>query len=148
MFLFSYTLACIIRIILLYAMLLELLFAYALFISFTLFMPIIPSHKSDMNNSCRIIFIKINIIKVNIIKIYTTSLVENVTLAEYLSKRVYYHLSIKHYGVFLIILLVRNQLKTNFNTGKRCTYVVINCFNTHFFIFVAVRNRLERMTTF
>lgn len=130
LFLFSYTLACIIRIILLYAMLLELLFAYVLFISFMLFIPIIPSHKSDMNNGCRIIFIKINIIKVNIIKIYTISLVENVTLAEYLSKRVYYHLSIKHYGVFLIILLVRNQLKTNFNTGKRLSVVLHTYFSS------------------
>ena len=46
-------------------------FAYTLSKYFVLFKFIAPSHKSDMSNSVRIMFIKISIVKVNIIKIYT-----------------------------------------------------------------------------
>ena len=35
--------------------------SYVFFTCFVLFKPITPSHKSDMNNSCGIIFIKIKL---------------------------------------------------------------------------------------
>ena len=48
-------------------------FAYIFFKCFALLKSIMQSHKSHMNNSFRIILIKIILVKINIIKIYTNN---------------------------------------------------------------------------
>ena len=80
--------------ILLDVMLQALIFAYFFFKCFALFQSIMPSHKFEMSNNFRIIFIRTSITKVNIIKIFTKnthhypySSLENVTLPEPSSKK-------------------------------------------------------------
>ena len=72
-----------------------------------------PSHKSEMNNRFRIIFIKINIINVNFIKIYTKIthfITKDATLLESTLTKTLQLLENKSSASFLIILLVT---KTN-----------------------------------
>ena len=78
---------------------------------FALFKFNMPSQKSDMNNSVRIIFIIISIFKVNIIKIYiknTHSIINRCDITRIFIKIEYIFICGQAVKSFLIILLVTN----------------------------------------
>ena len=81
------------------------------------------SHKPNMNNSFRIIFIKIIIIKVKVFKFYSYSKKTHILTKECNSTRVYI---IKVYIIrenkiiqFSSILFVTNESKANFDVGRQ-----------------------------
>ena len=81
------------------------------------------SHQPNMNNSFRIIFIKIIIIKVKVFKFYSYSKKTHILTKECNSTRVYI---IKVYIIrenkiiqFSSILFVTNESKANFDVGRQ-----------------------------
>ena len=88
-------------------------FTYIFFKCFAFFQFITPRQKSDINNSFRIMFIKINIIKVDFIKVYAKN-------THFITKKCGYS-SLWNKGLwsFLIIVSVTNQSATNFNDGRQ-----------------------------
>ena len=125
-----------------------------------------PGHKSDMNNSFRIMFIKINIIKVSIIKIYTKNTVFVTRECEV--TRIFIKKSIslswnKALWSFFIIVFVTNQSRTNFNAGRisskslshifgvfylsRQNFSIRNSLITHFFSLISIRNKIKYKMT-
>ena len=122
LFLFSYLLAYTNPTILLDVTPLVLILFLYFFKCFTFFKFIVPSQRSDMNNSFKIIFMKISIIKVNIIKIYTKNthfITWKCDITRIFIKKSTSSMQIKYYKAFLIILLVANQSGINFNVGKK-----------------------------
>ena len=99
-------------------------FCLTFFHCFTLFKSITPSLKSNMNNSCRIIPIKINIIKVNIINIYTKNthfMTEKCDITRIFINKDYIILENNSWSSFLIILLITNQSGKNFDVGRKAS---------------------------
>ena len=126
-----------------------------------------PSHKSDMNNSFRIIFMKINIVKVNIRKIHTKNTHFNTKKCDITRICI-----IKNYMVFrklsIIIFLsffVKNQSRINFNACRRASTVLLhisqvlylsseyfklifgNSFVTHFLYFILIMDKIKYKRT-
>ena len=87
--------------------------------SFVLHISILPSHKSKMINSFRIIIVKIIIININIVKVYSAKTYiiakecNNITI--YISKALLKNMAFSSFSVFL---LITNQSGTNFNENR------------------------------
>ena len=120
MFLFSHLLTSKNSTIFWDATLLALILDLSFFKCFLFFKFNMPSQNPDMNNSIRIIFIKI-IIKINIIKIYIKNahfITKNTTLRESLLKWSIFSSAYRAEKIFLIILLATNQLGISFNVAR------------------------------
>ena len=100
--------------------LLALILDLSFFKGFLFFKFNMPSQNPDMNNSIRIIFIKI-IIKINIIKIYIKNahlITKNTILRESLLKWSIFSSAYRTEKKFLIILLATNQSVISFNVAR------------------------------
>ena len=104
------------------------LFAYIFLKHFELFKLIVPSHRSDIDNSFSIILIKINTIRFNIIKLYSKKInissLKNVTLSESSSKNSISSSANKAVYILLIVLLATNQWRTSFNASRKSSSVL------------------------
>ena len=93
-----------------------LFFAYLFLTCLALFTFIMSSHKSNINNSFRIIFIKVTITKVNTIKAYsikTHIITKNYGIIRIFINKDYIILDNTTSSSFSSILFVTNQSRTN-----------------------------------